>query len=227
MNKKTISFLIIWTTLISCNSYIGFSKKDDIILIKPESKNHCKIQNILVNNCKAIASDNIRRGVKFTINEELTDLSLSKIIFKLSKSSFYDLKTGVKNNFRESIKNNFWIKLYKLDSFENVTSESLLGDNIKVQLNFKKKHAIIDLTDKKIKIPKNGFFIEFASNIKKDVLKFNYWDYPSISTVEVKNFKNLTPMKLQLYKKEDAKWELDNHLTQNNLNYNIKIILEK
>ncbi|WP_129582964.1 hypothetical protein [Flavobacterium cyanobacteriorum] len=214
--------LFIFGLFISCKSAFPFDIDKNTIA---EPKKSRKVS--FFKNTETIASKNIRKGIIYIPNDSTKGRKLESIIFRLSESSIYDLNKGKLITFKNSIHKSFQIALYELDSLHQTTTKKIVDEDIEVIVNYKKDIAIVDLIKYDFEIPKFGMFIEFATNLPKDLNEINYENYPSIRVIKTTNYNDFIPMKLQLYRKENAYWEIEPFLMKSQFNYDIKIILEK
>lgn len=227
MNKLLkLSFLLLFFAFIACKTNYHI-KSEKAYLFQSESKFlNNKLYHLFSRN-QSLANEYERKGVLVTFENEIKNMKLDKLIFQLAASSYYDLENQKTIKSKESKTKPFFIKLYEIDNTKKVTEKLIYNENIEVKVNYQNNIASVDLSKINIEIPKNGFFIEFCSNLEKEIIKFEYSNYPSILKEKVINFNNFQPMAMKLFRKEKAYWEKDDFLISRNENYIIKLLFEK
>lgn len=224
MSNKNLKYfaIVIICLLLSCKSTLPFDIENNII-VEPDIERKVS----LFKNKKAIASKNIRKGISYIANDSTKGRNWKSIVFHLSESTIYDLNKGKRIKYKKSIHQSFYITLFELDSLNKITTKKLINENLEVKVNFKKDIAVVNLQKYNLVVPKFGFFIEFATNLRKDFNEIDHSNYPSIRTITTTNYNEFIPMELQLYRRENAFWEIEQFLMKKSLNYDVKIILEK
>lgn len=224
MNKLLQSSLLLALLLCNaCKTPRQMKSEKDYVLESETNFVKNKLYNLFTHN-QSLASEYVRRGVMVTYEKPNKSMELDKLFFHLTHSSYYDLENKKIVKSATSIAKPFFIKIYEIDQAKNISTKMIYKENIEVKADFQTHIASVDLSQIAIELPKNGFFIEFCSNLEKEIIKFEYSNYPSISKEKVTNFKNFQPMLMKLYKKEEAVWEKDDFLMSRNENYKIKLV---